>query len=121
MATKFSINSCPRNWNKNKSRQLDIVGDEVTRLQSPHDRRRPAASEPRYLISYNLLHGLLFIITLLVATAYAADWPCWRGPDGLGVSLEKNLPISWSKESNIVWTADIPGKGASSPIVAGAR
>src|SRR6266404_4771746 len=51
----------------------------------------------------------------------AADWSCWRGPDGLGASAEKNLPTHWSKEKNIAWNVALPGKGASSPIVAGDR
>ncbi len=65
----------------------------------------------------------LATLTLLgsVASLPAADWPGWRGTDGLGVSPEKGLPIQWSKESNITWKAEIPGEGASSPIVVGDR
>jgi len=51
----------------------------------------------------------------------AADWANWRGPNGLGVSAEKNFPVHWSKSHNIAWTAALPGKGASSPIVVGER
>src|SRR4029078_6418907 len=50
-----------------------------------------------------------------------ADWPCWHGPDGLGVSKEKNLPEQWSKEQNIAWKVALSGKGASSPIITGNR
>jgi outer membrane protein assembly factor BamB len=50
---------------------------------------------------------------------FAADWSCWRGPDGLAVSEEKDLPISWDTQANVAWKASIPGKGASSPIVSG--
>ena len=67
------------------------------------------------------LAKLFFILCWAAAPALAADWPCWRGPDGLGISSEKHLPISWSKQSNILWTAEIPGKGVSSPIVVGTR
>ena len=64
---------------------------------------------------------LTSILPLLVATLPAADWPCWRGPDGLGVSSEKNLPVQWNQEKNVAWKLAIPGKGASSPIVVGDR
>lgn len=52
---------------------------------------------------------------------HAADWPSWRGPNGLGVSSEKNLPTRWSSTENIAWKTDLPGQGASSPIVFGQR
>src|SRR3954451_8108589 len=66
---------------------------------------------------------LVFAALLQIASfaSYAADWPCWHGPDGLGVSKEKNLPEQWSKERNIAWKLPLPGKGASSPIVNGNR
>jgi len=63
----------------------------------------------------------LALLTILPPPARAADWPCWRGPDGLGVSAEKNLPSEWSKEKNIAWSLELPGKGASSPIIVGDR
>jgi outer membrane protein assembly factor BamB len=64
---------------------------------------------------------LAFILTNLMATVSAADWPCWRGPAGLGVSAERNLPLEWRKDKNIAWKLALPGKGASSPIVVGDR
>lgn len=53
------------------------------------------------------------------ATAGAADWPQWRGPEGQGHSSAKNLPFSWSETENIAWRATIPGKGWSSPVISG--
>lgn len=65
------------------------------------------------------------LITTLVGCALlhatAADWAGWRGPDGLGVSSEKGLPVTWSKDQGVAWKVAIPGKGASSPIVVGNR
>ena len=60
---------------------------------------------------------------LLVPSAFAGagEWMQFRGPGGLGVSDEKNLPVSWSSEENIVWQSDLPGPGASSPIVVQGR
>ncbi len=49
------------------------------------------------------------------------DWSQFRGPGGLGKSDEKGLPLNWSLTENIAWKAELPGPGASSPIVLGDR
>jgi len=51
--------------------------------------------------------------------ARADDWPGWRGPRGDGISQESNAPLRWSPTENIVWKTPLPGRGRSSPIVAG--
>ncbi len=55
------------------------------------------------------------------ATALGANWPAWRGPDGNGVSPERNLPSEWSDSKNIRWKSPLPGRGNSTPIVWGNR
>lgn len=52
-------------------------------------------------------------------SASAADWLQFRGPGGLGVAPEQNLPTSWSSTENLIWKIALPGPGASSPIVVG--
>ena len=47
----------------------------------------------------------------------AENWVRFRGPNGQGVSSERNLPITWSADDNVVWKTSIPGNGWSSPIV----
>ena len=59
-------------------------------------------------------------ITLTV-NALAGNWPQWRGPDGSGISNEKNLPSEWSPTRNIKWKTPIDGRSHSSPIVWGNR
>jgi outer membrane protein assembly factor BamB len=59
------------------------------------------------------------LAVLVVALAAGADWPCFRGPDGTGVSADKNLPEKWSATQGVVWKTALPGPGASSPIVVG--
>jgi outer membrane protein assembly factor BamB len=65
---------------------------------------------------------------LVTATARAGDtWPGWRGPTGLGLSDEKDLPLTWGGKANenVVWKAALPGTGTrakfdhnqSSPVV----
>jgi len=72
--------------------------------------------------------ALIAGITLTVAglssfatTAAAGNWPQWRGPDGSGISNEKNLPSEWSPTKNIKWKTPIDGRSHSSPIVWGNR
>ena len=55
--------------------------------------------------------------TALSGPARAENWPAWRGPRLDGTSLEKNIPIHWSRDSNVVWKAELPGNGHASPIV----
>ena len=54
-------------------------------------------------------------------TLAADNWPQWRGPGGNGISAEKNLPVEWSAEKNVVWKTAIPGRGRSSPVIWGDR
>lgn len=63
----------------------------------------------------------LALLTAAVSGAGAADWRQFRGPGGLGVSEEKDLPVEWSADKNIVWKVKLPGAGASSPVTHGNR
>lgn len=56
---------------------------------------------------------------LLSSSALAADWPQWRGPEGTGVSTEKELPIVWHEERSIVWKCPLPEWGDSTPAIWG--
>ena len=57
----------------------------------------------------------------LALSAGAADWPRFRGADGMGTSPAKGLPTTWGPQKNIAWKAALPGPGASSPILVGER
>ncbi|HET6879469.1 MAG TPA: PQQ-binding-like beta-propeller repeat protein [Pirellulales bacterium] len=62
------------------------------------------------------------VLSLVATTAHAADWPQFRGPDGLGVSPEQKAPpTKWSSSENVAWKVPLPGPGASSPMVAKGR
>ena len=50
---------------------------------------------------------------------FAGDWPEFRGPSGQGYSDDTGLPLTWSESHNIVWKAPLPGRGWSSPVIAG--
>lgn len=72
---------------------------------------------------------VLFALALAPsAVVLAGDtWPGWRGPTGLGLSDEKDLPLTWGgpTNANIVWKSPLSGTDAkargdhnqSSPIV----
>ena len=68
-----------------------------------------------------LLAFSLCLIGELVSESFAADWPQFRGPGGLGASAESGLPVSWSDTANMNWRTALPGYGASSPITLGDR
>lgn len=65
---------------------------------------------------------LLALIALpglsLPGLSLAEEWPNWRGPGQNGVASQKPFPLQWSKTENVAWVVDLPGKGASTPIVA---
>lgn len=60
-------------------------------------------------------------LLLMALSASAADWPQFRGPGGLGHSSDTKLPVTWSAKDNVAWRTDLPGQGASSPIVVGGK
>jgi len=62
-------------------------------------------------------------LALACAAAQGAgqDWTQFRGPGGLGTSAEKGIPTRWGPQEGIAWKAELPGGGASTPIVLGDR
>ncbi|MCH9023047.1 MAG: hypothetical protein IID32_09840, partial [Planctomycetes bacterium] len=66
----------------------------------------------------------LWIAVLLcgpLAQLQADNWPTWRGPDGTGISAEKDIPIRWSTTENVRWKIALSDGGNSTPIVWGDR
>jgi len=61
---------------------------------------------------------LLLLASVTPAASPDGNWPRFRGPNGTGVSHDKNIPLQWT-EKDIVWKTPIPGSGNSSPIVWG--
>jgi outer membrane protein assembly factor BamB len=62
---------------------------------------------------------LLFLV--LASAINADDVPQFRGPGGLGVSKETDLPTKWSDREGLRWKAELPGRGLSNPVCAGGR
>ncbi|MCA9270455.1 MAG: PQQ-binding-like beta-propeller repeat protein, partial [Planctomycetales bacterium] len=63
------------------------------------------------------------ILSLLAAPAAGQQWPGFRGPTGVGLSQDKNLPIVWggAESENVLWKTPLIGDGHASPIVWGDR
>lgn len=59
----------------------------------------------------------LWLALALSALVSGENWPGWRGASANGISGESGAPLSWSKEQNVVWRAELPGAGNSTPIV----
>ena len=61
--------------------------------------------------------GILAVSLLSLSVVRAENWPQWRGPLLNGVSNEKNLPVKWTPEENVVWKVAMPGLSGSTPII----
>lgn len=57
----------------------------------------------------------LWFVLAAASTSRAADWLQFRGPDGSAVARDGKLP----DKLKINWTAELPGRGLSCPIVVG--
>ncbi len=53
-------------------------------------------------------------------SADRVDWPNFRGPE-FRSRTDRSLPIEWSADAGVRWKSELPGRGASSPIVSGDR
>src|SRR5438445_4608980 len=59
------------------------------------------------------------LIAILEFSAFADNWPAWRGAEGSGICHERNLPLHWSTNENVRWRVPLPDRGFSTPIVWG--
>ena len=58
-------------------------------------------------------------LAFLASSAFASNWPTWRGPTNDGVTDETNLPTAWSTTENVKWKVTLPDRGNSTPVVWG--
>src|SRR5262249_28398666 len=77
----------------------------------------------KFLRSTQAMSRKYMILVLIIGAlaALSADWTEFRGPGGLGISAEKDLPTEWTSQKNIIWKTPLPGPGGSSPITLGKR
>ena len=60
---------------------------------------------------------LLLAVLVTLPGLSAENWPSWRGPTFNGVAPGSDYPLKWSAEENIIWKYQLPGIGASTPII----
>lgn len=65
--------------------------------------------------------NITLVLLLTAITAQAQNWPQWRGPGADGIAPNGEYPVSFSATEGIIWKAELPGKGGSTPIVWGDR
>jgi outer membrane protein assembly factor BamB len=99
---------------------------------------RPAGrlDEPAHRLLQAVRTWVLWLLMLSACVAGAtapipAGWPGWRGPTGMGLTGERNLPLTWGEKDaeNLRWKALLPGQeteadqdqNQSSPIVCRGR
>lgn len=61
------------------------------------------------------------LFALLISAAQAENWPQWRGARLDGVSVERNVPVKWSKTDNVLWRLPLPGPAGATPVVWASR
>ena len=69
-----------------------------------------------------VLIGVLSSSSLVLSSAREAPaaWPQWRGPLNTGVAIG-DAPLTWDDTRNVRWKLAIPGRGHSTPVIAGDR
>jgi len=70
---------------------------------------------------YQRVLSLFAILFFSSNLANAGNWPHWRGLNANGVSDEKNLPVRWTNEENVVWKLPMTDRSGSTPIIWGNR
>jgi len=61
----------------------------------------------------------LLLSGFLAGRCHGEDWSAFRGADGQGDAGKAQLPLQWGENENIAWKTELPGPGASSPVVHG--
>ena len=75
------------------------------------------------------VHRLTWILLVAITSGATSDslhgadsdWPQLRGPTARGISGATGVPTKWSRSENIAWKTELPGAGASTPIVVGGK
>lgn len=59
-------------------------------------------------------------VAIGTAQTVPPEWPQWRGPFNTGMA-QGTAPLRWDDTTNVRWRTAIPGRGHSTPVVAGDR
>lgn len=61
----------------------------------------------------------LALVGIAAGSGWSANWPSWRGADFHGTTDAGPYPTQWSPTSGVIWAAELPGFGASTPAIWG--
>lgn len=68
----------------------------------------------------NTKAAFLIAIAFTATSLIASDWPAWRGPTMDGHAADgQDLPVKWNESENVLWKAEVRGRGHGSPTVVG--
>ncbi|MEL7500254.1 MAG: PQQ-binding-like beta-propeller repeat protein [Planctomycetota bacterium] len=87
---------------------VSIICLDLVRTANPA--RNTEASAPDFGVSTFGAPRVLDPATL------GESWRQFRGPGSHGISERTDLPVEWSKDTNLFWETKLPGRGSSSPI-----
>jgi outer membrane protein assembly factor BamB len=59
------------------------------------------------------------ILAGAVCVPVHAQWPQFRGAEGVGTSSAPDLPLTWGEGKNVRWKTAIHGRAWSSPVILG--
>ena len=57
------------------------------------------------------------VLILITIASQAQNWPQWRGKNFHGVAEKGEYPVKISSPNDVLWEAELPGKGGSTPII----
>ena len=66
--------------------------------------------------TYQLAALFLLLASGFCAAEDQSNWPRWRGRLDNGSTMIGTYPIKWDVD-HVLWSAPLPGKGCSTPIV----
>jgi len=71
----------------------------------------------KYITCAALCAALFMIHAMVAFSQDQENWPQWRGSDFNGVAAPGNYPVKFSATDDLLWKIQLPGKGASTPII----
>jgi outer membrane protein assembly factor BamB len=88
---------------------------DVTGVQSPARQAGPTSSN----VAANVTPRVAAAGDYPGDAEMEANWPRFRGPGGLGVARQENIPTTWDVPGGkgVVWKSPVPLPGNSSPVV----
>lgn len=61
---------------------------------------------------------MITCLTLIATLGAGEDWSSWRGPGNAGIAPSP-APTEWGDEEGLRWSAELPGRGCSTPLAVG--